>query len=350
MPRTSQSALAREFGSLWKEYRPTSLIESPVLAERAKVARVLLKLEAERPLGNFKVLGGMIAGLRALARCQAASADGRLPHLICASDGNHGLAVAAAAARAGTRALIYLPSSAKSARARRIELVGGQVIRVDGTYDAAVLAAAEAATRGQGVLVPDTGPDPHDPVLKDVMAGYALLGEELLGQFRDQAATLPTHVFVQAGVGGLAAAIADALRGVMQSPKSVVVVEPEGAACVTRGLAAGRPVAIEGELETAAEMLSCGLASARALLTLCRHGARSVLVSEPELIEAVRVLHETDRIDTTASGAAGLAGLRHVSASGALRRQHQLDFSSHVLLVITEGAMDRQDSHDLGIQ
>jgi diaminopropionate ammonia-lyase len=345
MDQTSPSALAREFGSLWKEYRPTRLIESPVLAERVEVARVFLKLEAERPLGNFKVLGGMIAGLRALARFEIASVNERLPSLICASDGNHGLAVAGAAARARTGAIVYLPSSAKSLRTRRIELVGGQVIRVDGTYDAAVFAASEAARAGQGLLVPDTSHDPHDPVLKDVMAGYALLGEELLSQFRDEDVAWPTHVFVQAGVGGLAAALTDALHDVMQSPKSIVVVEPEAAACVARGLTAGRPVRIDGKLETAAEMLSCGLASAHALQTLSRHAARSVLVSEPELGEAVRVLHQAERIETTASGAAGLAGLLHVSTCGALRSQHQLDYSSHVLLVVTEGPLQQLPDH-----
>jgi diaminopropionate ammonia-lyase len=337
MDQTIPSPLAREFGSLWGQHRPTSLIEAPGLAQRVDVARVFVKLESERPLGNFKVLGGMIACLRALKRFKAASAQDSLPRLICATDGNHGLAVAAAAARAATQAIVYLPSSANPARARRIELAGGRVIRVDGTYDAAVLAASAAAKSGQGLLVPDTSLDPDDPVVRDVMAGYALLGEELLGQFRTQAATGLTHVFVQAGVGGLAAAIADAVYGVMREPKSIVVVEPEGAACVAQGLAAGKPVSIDGGLETAAEMLSCGLASAPALQTLSRYSARSVLVSESELEGAARVFHETQRVDTTASGAAGLAGLLHVSARDALRDQHELDSSSQVLLLVTEG-------------
>ena len=322
-----------DISELWPDSRPTRLIELPALARRANVGRVFVKAEGERPLGNFKALGGMVAGLRALTR---AGGESR-PRLICASDGNHGLSVAAAARRAGTNASVYLPAHVSPRRAARIEAVGGEVVRISGTYDDAVQAAAGAAARGEGLLIPDTTPDPDDPVVQDVMAGYALLTHELIAQFRDEICERPTHAFVQAGVGGLAAAVADGLAAHLRAPGKVLIVEPESAACVSRALQAGHPVRIPGDLQTSAEMLSCGLASAAALKILQRHDVGSVLVSEHELQAAVDVLRDAHGPETTPSGAAGLAGLLHVAALRTLRDQHALGSDSTVLLIATEG-------------
>ncbi|MEP7246175.1 MAG: pyridoxal-phosphate dependent enzyme, partial [Gammaproteobacteria bacterium] len=171
-----------EAAHIWQDYRPTGLIELPSLALRANVARVFVKSENERPLGNFKVLGGMVAGLRALARAAGAVtlsdlssnriSRESLPQLICASDGNHGLSVAAAAQRAGSGASIYLAVGVSRVRADRIEALGGKIIWTSGTYDDAVRKAAAAAARGEGLLISDTSTDPNDSVVKDVMAGY----------------------------------------------------------------------------------------------------------------------------------------------------------------------------------
>ncbi|MGH8076081.1 MAG: pyridoxal-phosphate dependent enzyme [Lysobacter sp.] len=147
----------------------------------------------------------------------------------------------------------------------------------------------------------------------------------------------PSHLFVQAGVGGLAAAMADGLRDIMDGPKRLLIVEPESAACVARALAVGHPVRIPGDLHTAAGMLSCGLASAPALEILQRHDVRSVVVSEERLLGAVGALRAGGGPDTTPSGAAGLAGLLHVAARPELRATHQLSSESTVLLVATEG-------------
>lgn len=333
--------------AIWDDYRPTRLIDLPPLARLTRVGRVLVKAEWERPLGNFKALGGMIAGLRALARAAGvaslpaligADAHGvsRL-RLVCASDGNHGLAVTAAARRAGARATVYLPRSASKVRANRITALGGDVVRAGGTYDAAVSAAAAAAARGEGLLVPDTSCDPHDPVVRDVMAGYAVLTGETVAQVRDEVQSRPSHLFVQAGVGGLAAAMAEGLRDIMRLPGRLIVVEPESAACVARALSTGRPECIEGELHTSAEMLSCGIASAPALEVLLRYGAESVIVAEPELLHAVNVMEQAAGVYTTPSGAAGFAGLLQVAARPELRARHGLGSDSTVLLVVTEG-------------
>jgi len=338
---------AAEISFLWDDYRPTRLVELPELARVAKVARVLVKDEGERPFGNFKVLGGMLAGLRAIARAMGAESfddlrahdrQHALPRLVCASDGNHGLAVTAAAARVASRAIVYLPDAVSAARARRIAELGGEIVRIHGTYDDAVDAAADAAERGQGLLVSDTSADPDDAVVRDVMDGYALLAGELRTQLGEIGASA-SHMFVQAGVGGLAAAMVEGLHDVLRDRARFLVVEPESAACVARALADGTPTRITGDLETSAEMLSCGLASAPALDILRRFGARSLLVGEDVLEAAVSVLAKAGGPATTPSGAAGLAGLLRAASDPELRERHALDADSVVLLIVTERAM-----------
>jgi len=334
---------------VWDNYQPTALIALPNLARLSGVGHVFAKAEWQRPLGSFKSLGGMTAGLRALAMSagvdsiQALLASNSLrdalPRLICASDGNHGLAVTAAAARVGARATIYLPSCVGAARADRIEALGGRVLWVSGTYDDAVIVAASAAERGLGLLIPDTSSELDNSVVRDVMAGYALMTDEIVSHFRERDDERPTHMFVQAGVGGLAAAMAEGLKELMQTPKHLAVVEPEAAACVSQALLVGAPVRIAGDLHTSAEMLACGIASAPALEVLLRHDARSVIVSEGQLQAAVDLLYSSNGIGTTTSGAAGLAGFLHVASQSKLRKLHRLTESSAVLLVITEGPL-----------
>jgi diaminopropionate ammonia-lyase len=323
-------------------FPPTQLLELPRLARVANVARVFAKSEGERPLGNFKSLGGMFAAARLLATLVASRGGGNLqplPALICASDGNRGLAVAAAARMSGTSALIYLPMRICGPRARRLEAQGAELVWVRGTYDDAVDAAAAAAARGKGVLISDTSSDPEDHIVREVMAGYSFIAQECKLQFRDELDCRPTHAFIQAGVGGLAAAMTEGLQGSLDDPARVLVVEPERAACVAAALASGRPERIESDLHTSAEMLSCGIASAPALEILMRYEAASVVVPETDLRNALTVLRDGGGPATTVTGAAGLAGLLHVARRPELRRAHGLSASSRVLLVITEGPL-----------
>jgi len=340
----SPSALLR----LCPAHAPTPLIAPPRLAAALGVADVLVKDEGRRPLGSFKALGGVYAGLRALARTAGSTVAAlldpartgpALPALVCASDGNHGLAVAAAARLAGAKARVFLPSIVPEARIARIAAKGADVVRIKGTYEDAVRAAAEAARAGFGVLIADTGDDPEDPIVADVMAGYGIIAEEIRVQLAEGGHEAPTHIFVQAGVGGLAAAIAEGLQAILAPPARIVVVEPASAACVAAALAAKRIVTVPGGLETSAEMLSCGEASAPALAILLRHGVEAMSVSEAALNGAPDCLRAHGGPMTTPSGAAGLAGLRAALADDELRARFALGPASCVLLIATESSL-----------
>jgi len=348
-PAPGAAAIAATLRALSVAYAPTPLLDLKDLAARLGVAQLLAKDEGRRMLGSFKSLGGTYAGLAALARARgtdiaglvaarADAGDAGLPRLICASDGNHGLAVAAAARLAGTRALVFLHAGVARVRARRIEDEGGEIAWVAGTYDDAVDAAAAFAKANAGILVADTASDASDPIVRDAMAGYGVIAHEVRAQVAAGGHRAPTHLFVQAGVGGLAAALAEGLRGFLEAPARLVVVEPEQAACLAAAFAQGRVVRIAGALATAAEMLSCGEASAPAFAILRGAGAQVLTVPERALEEAPQLLRENGGPATTPSGATGLAGLRSVAGT-ARAADFALTTESRVLLVISEAAI-----------
>lgn len=308
--------------------KPTPLSQLPRLAQALGLRRIWVKDEGRRALGNFKSLGGGHAVADIIR-----NASGTLPTLICASDGNHGLSVAAAARLFGAHARIFLPATVSEAREARIEEYGGEVVRVAGTYDEAVTEAAAAAARDGAMLVADTSSEVDDLVVASVMRGYQTIAREIIEQIGD---AWPTHCFVQAGVGGLAAALAQALA-IEQKPRvTIVVVEPDSAACVGAALAAGYPVQIPGDLHTGADMLACGLASASAVVILQAHRCMAITVGEELLMAAPATLRSFDGPRSTPSGAAGLAGLLAACQTPNLADQLQLNANSEVLLIATE--------------
>ncbi|TGD99461.1 pyridoxal-phosphate dependent enzyme [Methylobacterium nonmethylotrophicum] len=343
---TTPDAIAADLLRLDPGYAATPLVALPGLATRLGVARVLAKDEGRRLLGSFKSLGGTYAGLRALARSAGRDVAGLVaarpagqPALVCASDGNHGLAVALAARLAGAPARVFLHAGVPASRARRIGDQGAEIVRIEGTYDDAVDAAAEAARAGSGLLVADTTDDPDDPVVHDVMAGYGVMASEIRAQVARAGDERPTHLFVQAGVGGLAAAIAEGLAGFLAAPARIVAVEPASAACLEAAMAADRPVRVPGDLHTAAEMLSCGEASAPAIAVLKRYGAQVVTVAEPGLAEAPDILAAHGGPATTPSGAAGLAGAIAALGNPGRAEELGLDAGSRLLILVTEGPL-----------
>lgn len=324
----------------------TPLIDSQSLAAHCGVARVLVKDEGQRPLGNFKVLGGFYAALKALAT----AADERdietflggtrkLPSrtLMCASDGNHGLAVAAAARLAGTKAIIFLHKRVSEIRANRLLDQGAELVWTQGTYDDAVYAAQVAVGARDGVLVADTTEDEHGTVMEEILNGYEVISEEISHQLLGFPNALITHVFLQAGVGGLAAATARGFAKRLPIFPKIVIVEPNSAQCVGAALRTGKIESVTGDLSSSAEMLSCGRVSAPALRILLQYEAVAIGVTEERLADGCNRLQELGGLATTPSGAAGLAGLLSALPGSELASSLAIDAGSQILIVATEG-------------
>ncbi|HEY6431146.1 MAG TPA: diaminopropionate ammonia-lyase [Acetobacteraceae bacterium] len=343
-------------------YARTPLRRLDRVAASSRVANVWYKDEADRfGLGSFKALGGAYAVARLLQHklAQRLGRDLGLPELVqgnlrqqtqqitvtCATDGNHGRSVAAGARIFGCRCVIFLHAEVSQGREDAIRAYGADIERIAGNYDESVLAASRAAERNGWDVVSDTSWPGYESVPRDVMQGYTVMLIETLQQLQEHGASRPTHVFVQGGVGGLAAAVCAHLWEAMGTAAPITtVVEPERADCLFQSALAGQPTPASGDLSTVMAGLSCGEVSSEAWRVLSR-GARFFLtIDDAMAIEAMRLLAQCGAseqpIIAGESATAGLAALIATAADPALRRQIELTPDSSVLLIGSEGATD----------
>ncbi len=343
---------ARAEITAWPGYAPTPLHDLPALARRAGVAAIQVKDEAPRfGLGSFKALGGAYAVLGVLqaelARCGAAR-NATAAELIsgsfapatagitvtCATDGNHGRSVAWGAQRFGAACVILVHPGVTQARRDAIAHYGAEVREAPGSYDDSVRAAASLAAEHGWFVVSDTSWPGYTEIPREIMQGYRLMAEEALRQWSGPP---PTHVFVQGGVGGMAAAVSVQIRTLVPAP-ALVVVEPTRAACLLASAEAGTPTAA-GDLQTIMAGLACGEPSLIAWQELDRAAAAFLAIPDAAAIDAMRAL-ATAGIVSGESGAAGLGGLLLAAEHPAARAALGLTAESRVLLFSTEGATD----------
>jgi len=357
-------------------YRPTPLRSLDKLAHDCGLASIVLKDEGARlGLKSFKALGGAYAVIslvldRAATQLrrkvgpedlpQPASGSLALPPpgtvdtpaapevaqvaarmtFTCATDGNHGLSVAAGARLMGARAMIFVHEGVSAERCAAIEAFGAQLSVVAGSYDDAVDEALRQSGKRGWLLVSDTSWNGYREIPRLVMKGYAVMVHELIAQL----AARPTHVFLQAGVGGFAAAVADALQGhYRQEPSRVVVVEPARAACLFASARAGRSVKLAAGEATVMAMLECYEPSMIAWESLRQSAAAFMTIEDRDALQAMQVLAQLPPAQATVageSGAAGLAGLLVACRDPRARAALRLDAASRVLVINTESATD----------
>ncbi len=350
--RASRSE-AREVIARWPGYAPTPLVPLPGLARKLGLGAVRIKHEGHRfGLKSFKALGGAYGVLKVLARDTGWSMEhimaGRAREaaggvtVCCATDGNHGRAVAWGAGLAGARSVVYLHEHVSRGREEAIAGFGARIVRVAGTYDDSVDRAAEDAARRGWVVVSDTSWPGYEEIPAWVMQGYTVIMDEAVEQM---AGRTPSHLFVQAGVGGLAAAaIAPLWEDLGDGRPFAVVVEPHAADCLYQSAVNGRLADAAGSLETVMACLSAGKASPLAWDILEDGADAFAAIADRFSPEAMRMLADdaTNPVVAGESGAAGLAGLLAVLADPPAREAAGLDSSSEVLLVASEGATDAE--------
>ncbi len=302
-------------------YAPTPVHQLDPIAAELGLAAVQIKDESSRlGLPAFKILGASWAVERALRDEPAVDT------LVAASAGNHGRAVAHAAARRGLACRVFLPERSLAVRREAIATEGAEVVVVDGTYEDAVELAARAAREDRTALISDVG---DGGPAEWVIDGYATLFAEAA----EQAAY--DLILVPVGVGSLAAAAA---RHGAQVGARVVGVEPVTAACLSASLARATPTPVPAPGTTMAG-LDCSEISPAAWPSLRRGIAGTVTVSDEEAESAMREL-SAHGLAIGESGAAPLAGLRALQTDAdcrGLREQLGVNRQTRALLIASEG-------------
>jgi diaminopropionate ammonia-lyase len=318
---------------------PTPLQRLDGLARALGVRSVVVKDESARfGLNAFKIAGVTYAVHRLLRR---RGGDGTGLTFVCASTGNHGRAVARAARLVGARARIYVPAGTVVTRLDAIAGEDAEPIVVDGSYEEAVAHAAADAARAGWTLIPDTACPGAGAVPGWIMAGYTRLLTEAARSWT----TSPSVVLVQAGVGGLAAAVASwCAAHLAERRPAVLTCEPDTAACVLESIRAGRPVTLTGALTTVQAGLRCAEPSAAAWPALRGSIDGCLAISDAQVFDAMRRFGHPEPGDPAIvagpSGACGLAALTATLESPEVARTIGLGRGADVLLFNTEGNTD----------
>ena len=327
---------ARQVVSSWDGYAPTPLHALPGLAAQAGIASLHIKDESGRfGIGSFKALGGAYAVAQVLAQ-HPSPAD---IVVTCATDGNHGRSVAWSAQRFGCRAVIFIHETVSQGRADAIASFGAEVRRVPGGYDDSVRIAADVAAREGWHVVSDTSWPGYTDVPRNVMQGYEIMAAEAF----DALPAPPTHIFIQTGVGGVAAAVAGlAKRRWGDARPCIILADPTGAACWADSFFAGKPTVAQGTVDTLQAGLACGEVSELAWDILKDHGDFAITVPDhlvgPMMRQLAAPANGDPAIEAGESAVAGLVAC--LSADGAMRQVIGLGPASRVLTFATEGATD----------
>jgi diaminopropionate ammonia-lyase len=264
--------------------------------------------------------------------------------------------------------VIFVHETVSQGRVDAIARFGARIVRVPGNYDDAVREADRQAREQKWFVVSDTSYPGYTEVPRDVMQGYRLMADEAADQWTGAP---PTHVFIQAGVGGAAAAVSVQMRARFTPAPLLVVVEPDDAACLLASARAGVPTVVHGDLETIMAGLACGEPSLLAWQELERAAFAFMSIPDEAAIACLRWLaglgeaggsppggfagardsawageapgpqrHEAGGVAIGESGVAGLAGLLLAAAHPAAREKLRLARDSRVLLFGTEGVTD----------
>lgn len=365
-PKAAQTAQA--FHRKFPDYQPTPLVGLPGLAAKLGIRQLLVKDESHRfGLNAFKVLGASYAMARNLcerlglpieeadfAYLQSEEVKRQLGELnfVTATDGNHGRAVAWAAAQLGQKAVVYLPKGSASQRVEAIRQTGAHAHVINGNYDEAVRLSDQMARERGWQVIQDTAWEGYTDIPAWIMQGYTTMAAEAFQQIAEQfPEDTPTHLFLQAGVGSMAAAVLGYVvaRNPSQYPFTIIV-EPHAADCFYRSAAGdGRALPAMGDLRTIMAGLACGEPSPLAWEILRDYADAFASCPDSVAADGMRSLGlpsgDDQAIVSGESGAVGVGLLETFMRQEEwedFRKTAKLDETSVVLCFSTEGDTDRE--------
>ena len=361
---TARNAL--QYHSSFPEYAPTPLVNLQNLAEYLGVAGFYVKDESYRfGLNAFKVLGGSyclgkyiaeLAGIdpsrlsfEKIVSKEIHAKTGTLT-FVTATDGNHGRGIAWTASRLGHKSVVFMPKGSSSERLDNIRSHGSDASITDLNYDDAVRYANACARKYGWVMVQDTAWEGYEDIPSWIMQGYTTMALETLRQL---GAVKPTHIFLQAGVGAMAGAVAGFFSDYYGGSRPVItIVEPDKADCIYQSALAGdgNPRFVTGDMQTIMAGLACGEPCTIGWKILQDHADYFVSMPDHVAARGMRVLGNPTgsdpRVISGESGAATTGFVTEVLTRPALREMRDtlgLGPDSRILCFSTEGATDREN-------
>ena len=311
-PSTDTSGLGRH-RLFCPDFTATPLVDATALAP---VGKLWVKDERSRmKLGSFKALGAAY-----VIACQAheasdAPADGTTLKgctFATASAGNHGMSMAAGARVFGADAVVFIAGTVPESFADRLRAQNARVVRAGAAYAASMNAASQAAQENGWTLLSDSSWEGYTELPHLLMEGYLRMALEAA----EQCPGVPTHILLQAGVGGMAGAVAAYARKVWGDTPRIIVVEPTSAPALQASIEAGHRVFADGP-DSIMGRLDCKEPSLIALNGLARDADLFLTLDDAEVAAQLPVMAEAG-LDTSASGGAGVAAVMDDAARAAM--------------------------------
>lgn len=361
---------AHDFHKTFPVYQKTPLVSLEKLAEKLQVKSIYLKDESYRfGLNAFKVLGGSYAIAKEIGKriekditeltaesILSAETKAQLGDItfVTATDGNHGRGVAWTANQLGQRSVVYMPKGSALERLENIRKEGAEAEITDMNYDEAVRLAQKMAAEKGWVVVQDTAWEGYEDIPLWIMQGYTTMGYEIMEQIPER----PTHIFLQAGVGSMAGAMTGFFSNLYPGEEKpiITIVEPAKADCLFRTAQAddGKLHIVTGDMDTIMAGLACGEPCTIGWDVLKGYADAFIRCPEYAAADGMRILAAPAKGDTPVtageSGAAAFGCMANILLDENLaewKKLLQLDESSRILCISTEGDTDKQNYQDV---
>jgi len=323
--------------SSWDNYLSTPLISLNKLNEKLKLNKIFYKDESKRfHLKSFKALGGAYAVEKII--------KGNDKNVIStATAGNHGRSVAWGAQKNGLECKIFISEFVSESRAKVMRNFGADVIRVKGNYEDSLNECIMQSNKNNWQIVQDVAWEDYKLVPKLTMAGYSVMMKEISEQIKNEKIS---HVILQAGVGGMAAAMVAGIARYLDYIPQIIVVEPDSAACVLESINKGKIEKISIEKESIMGGMSCGEVSLVPWEILKNSVHFCVTVSDDYISKTVKYLankeFSNDKIIGGECSTPGIVSLAGLNNDDETRKKINLNENSNVLIFGCEGDADEE--------
>ena len=320
--------------SKWQKYQPTPLESLNKLSKELDLKNIFYKDESKRfGLKSFKALGGAYAVEKIT--------KGKKDVIVStATAGNHGKSVAWGAKNLGLNCKIFISENVSETRAEEMRNLNAEVIRVKGNYEDSLNFCKEESKKNNWEIIQDVAWPAYELVPKLTMAGYSTIIKEISVQTNEYI----THIFLQAGVGGMAAGLVAGVANYFKKVPKIIIVEPENANCVMQSIENNTPTSVDIKKESIMGGMSCGEVSLVPWQILKNSVNNCVSVSDKFVSQTVAMLADKVVCDISIEGGEcstpGITSLISCCNNDETKSALEINENSNILLIGCEGSAD----------
>ena len=323
--------------SKWEGYSPTPLVKLNKLTKELNLKNIFYKDENKRfNLKSFKALGGAYA-------VEKVTKGNKEIVVATATAGNHGRSVAWGAKRLGLKCKIFISEFVSDARGKAMEALGAEVIKVKGNYENSLIECIKQSTENNWQIVQDVAWKDYMLVPKYTMAGYSVMMKEITEQINNEKIS---HIILQAGVGGMAGAMVAGIARYLDNIPTIIIVEPDSAACVMESIKTGKIEKIDIKRESLMGGMSCGEVSLVPWEILKNSVKHCISLPDDDIAKTMKLLGNAsfseESIIAGENAAPGVISLIASYEDETIKNKIELNEKSNVLIFGCEGDTDQE--------